>query len=412
MTQRKEDINGWFEVKDNPISKVGIFDYLGAQIGAPESQRIYRVYRPASELSNQETIDSFKLLPIVDDHTMLGHPHEGLTPAEEKGVDGVIGEEVYFKHPYLYANIKVFSSTLRQKIEAGKIDLSGGYRCFYEFTPGIFEGEPYDAIQRQPRGNHLALVHEGRMGSDVVVLDHLTFTVDTKDNTHMDNDKLPGDKLPGDKLLGEKLLSALKSALASLEKGDALAKDQLDQLGSALNHLLEPANDTLPESLATPPFSDDDDELVELQNIDDDELAPEPLNQPINTNANDAHFSQKSPNSPNAKVSQVSQTSLASMDTRHVIAALNLRDRLAQNLSQIIGTFDHSAMTVQDVAIYGARKLGLKCKRRNVIVAVSAYLTGIKSASLNQQYGKIGFDHAGFAPKSHSSFLHHYLTGK
>ena len=99
MTKRQKDINGWFEVKDNPISKVGVFDYSGAQIGAADPNRIYRVYRPAEELADPATIESFKLLPIVDDHTMLGNPNEGMTAAEDKGVAGVIGEEVYFKHP-------------------------------------------------------------------------------------------------------------------------------------------------------------------------------------------------------------------------------------------------------------------------------------------------------------------------
>ena len=31
MTKRTYDNNGWLEVKDNPISKVGVFDYLGAE---------------------------------------------------------------------------------------------------------------------------------------------------------------------------------------------------------------------------------------------------------------------------------------------------------------------------------------------------------------------------------------------
>lgn len=35
MTKRQYDLNGWLEVKDNPISKVGVFDYLGFEIGAP-----------------------------------------------------------------------------------------------------------------------------------------------------------------------------------------------------------------------------------------------------------------------------------------------------------------------------------------------------------------------------------------
>ncbi|MEY0963507.1 DUF2213 domain-containing protein [Providencia alcalifaciens] len=32
MTKRTYDNNGWLEVKDNPISKVGVFDYLGQKL--------------------------------------------------------------------------------------------------------------------------------------------------------------------------------------------------------------------------------------------------------------------------------------------------------------------------------------------------------------------------------------------
>ena len=375
MTKRQKDINGWFEVKDNPISKVGVFDYSGAQIGAANPNRIYRVYRPAEELADPATIESFKLLPIVDDHTMLGNPNEGMTPAEDKGVAGVIGEEVYFKHPYLLANIKVFSETLRQKIEAGKIDLSGGYRCFYEFTPGIFEGEPYDAIQRQPRGNHLALVDEGRMGSDVVVLDHLKFTVDKKDTITMKN---------------EKLLSALQAALDKLNKGSALTQEDIENLASVVNSLAQP---TSKEKTDDPAATDNnDDALVE-------EIAPDNVS---DLDAIDDETGQTTDLENVAKQS--------AMDARTFIAELGARDRLAANLSNVIGTFDHSSMTTDDVALYGARKLGLKCKRRNARTAVSAYLLGLKKGGLNTLSPMVSFDHS-ISTSKNASFLTRYLKG-
>src|SRR5690554_3928966 len=85
-SNRTYDINGWAEIKGNPLSKVGVFPYSGAQI-SPDlgPDKIYYVYRPEEELNNQETIDSFKLIPWTDDHTMLGKSDEGLTPAELKG---------------------------------------------------------------------------------------------------------------------------------------------------------------------------------------------------------------------------------------------------------------------------------------------------------------------------------------
>ena len=171
MTKRTYDNNGWLEVKDNPISKVGVFDYLGAEIGAPEPDRIYKVFRPPEELGSEETIKSFRLTPFIVDHEMLG---KNATPAEKKGIQGVIGENVYFEHPYLRGNIKIFSDAALSDISSGKIDLSPGYRSRYDFdNPGVYEGEAYEVVQRHLRGNHLALVDEGRTGADVAVQDHL-----------------------------------------------------------------------------------------------------------------------------------------------------------------------------------------------------------------------------------------------
>ena len=174
MTARLYDLNGWFEVPRNPISKVGVFPYLGRSIGAggpkfPEGDpdKIYMVYRPAEELSDPEAIASFRLTPFVDEHTMLGSEAEGLTPPEQKGVHGVLGENVVFENGVLYSNLKVFSEALAARLNSGKKEVSCGYRCAYDFTPGTFEGQPYDAVQRTIRGNHLALVDEGRMGPDV-----------------------------------------------------------------------------------------------------------------------------------------------------------------------------------------------------------------------------------------------------
>ncbi|MBG3014860.1 DUF2213 domain-containing protein, partial [Proteus mirabilis] len=80
------------------------------------------------------------------------------------------------------------------QIEGGKIELSPGYRCIYDFTPGEFNGERYDAIQRHIRANHLALVDEGRTGADVAVQDHSVITIDTKELIRMNPEDENKDK--------------------------------------------------------------------------------------------------------------------------------------------------------------------------------------------------------------------------
>ena len=52
-----------------------------------------------------------------------------------------------------------------------KVELSASYRYRADMTPGEFEGEAYDGVIRDIRGNHVATVPEGRAGPDVLVAD-------------------------------------------------------------------------------------------------------------------------------------------------------------------------------------------------------------------------------------------------
>ena len=48
--------------------------------------------------------------------------------------------------------------------QSGLRELSLGYNLRLEETPGVWEGQPYDAIQRDIVINHLALVGQARAG--------------------------------------------------------------------------------------------------------------------------------------------------------------------------------------------------------------------------------------------------------
>ena len=168
MTKKVDD-NGWWIIKDNPLSKVGIYPYLGKQIDdSLEPNKVYRVFRPAEELLNKETVKSFNLVPLINDHEMLG---KDFKPAEKKGIDGIIYNPRVAHEDMLIGNIKIYSEKMMRDIKNGKKELSMGYTCTYDLTPGDWDGQHYDVVQRNLRGNHVALVDRGRMGSEVRVYD-------------------------------------------------------------------------------------------------------------------------------------------------------------------------------------------------------------------------------------------------
>lgn len=168
------DSNGFWRLKNNPISKVGVFPYLGKQISDElEPEKIYYVYRPPEELFSKEAIDSFNEnpVPLIDNHTMIG---DGFTPAEQKGIHGVISN-IHRENDQLVGDLAIYSDSMKRQIEGGKKDLSMGYFCTYDLQEGFYNGQHYDAIQRDLRSNHVALVDEGRCGRSVRVYDSWSF---------------------------------------------------------------------------------------------------------------------------------------------------------------------------------------------------------------------------------------------
>ena len=160
-----------------------MFPYLGSQIDESlEPDKVYYVYRPAEELFSEEAIASFNAVPVplVDDHTMIGKDY---TPAEQKGVDGVISN-VRQSGDELIGDLAIYSENMKDKINHGKKDLSMGYFCSYDLTPGEWNGQHYDAIQRDIRSNHVALVKDGRCGHSVRVYDAFCFDADFKESEH------------------------------------------------------------------------------------------------------------------------------------------------------------------------------------------------------------------------------------
>ncbi|WP_265498477.1 DUF2213 domain-containing protein [Providencia rustigianii] len=390
MTKRTYDNNGWLEVKDNPISKVGVFDYLGAEIGAPIPDKIYRVLRPPEELASEETINSFKLTPFIIEHEMLG---KYATPAEKKGIQGVIGENVYFDPPYLRANIKIFSDVALSNIDSGKIDLSPGYRSKYEFTSGIYEGQHYDVIQRHLRGNHLALVDEGRTGPDVAVQDHLVITIDTKELIRMNEEENKEKQTADEGAFTAEQVTALKSIIAEViaqtkpstdeepeeEKkstdADPEEEQKAEEAVAAAEVAAEEASTGTPEAVEAA-------EVAIETAVEAIEEAKEHLDQATTDSLNRRIKRLKSGIGTMDEIASLKrkikrlEASKPTMDTGALLKQIGERDSLAHKLTPFLGVFDHSTMTKQQVAEYGVDKLGIQCGKGNESIALDAWMQG------------------------------------
>lgn len=396
---KQVDHNDFWYIKDNPLSKVGVFPYLGKQISSElEPDKIYQVYRPAEELLSEETVNSFKLLPIVDDHTMLG-TEPGMMPAEEKGVHGTSGSDVYGKGGKLYGDLKIYSETLKDEIEAGKKELSMGYFCDYELTPGTFNGIHYDAVQRNIRGNHIALVEEGRMGSDVRVMDRKITMDSMKEINSMVKNAKRGNRHAFDEDVDKRELIREVMAIAAKpnedfeggerEKEETIAK-KLEEMsynrserGTANDDEVDKREGIRQIMAIVKEAGGSEEQIREAAGIaekisyndsersgDDEEPKKDGEDEEPESCASDEDDEEE-------KKSEIKELK-ESMDAmpKAVFAELAKRDRLYKKIQEKtnIGTFDCSLMTEKEVARYACDKLDLGAAKGEEIAVLKGYL--------------------------------------
>jgi len=164
------DEDGRMCVKVANISKEQIRPYKGSEIPGYEAlkldpETVYQIYCPGEELEKAAaTFNGIQLLQRhigvkADDHQMWD-------------IVGTTGSEARYEAPYLKNSLFVWTQKGIDYIESKeRQELSPGYYYDPDMTPGQFDGKPFDGSMRNIRGNHVAIVEEGRSGHDVIVSD-------------------------------------------------------------------------------------------------------------------------------------------------------------------------------------------------------------------------------------------------
>lgn len=186
QSKRTYDENGFLHVSISPLTRVQVAPYRGCEIPGwqelgLEPERVYRGYRPASELSKPETIESVNGIPIQLAH----HMDYADNPAKNTRV-GSTGTDGAFHPPFLTNSLHIQDKNAIDRINDGSMrELSLAYRYKPVFTPGETpDGEKYDFVMTDISANHLALVDEGRAGHEVLVYDSKGgFMADNVDKT-------------------------------------------------------------------------------------------------------------------------------------------------------------------------------------------------------------------------------------
>ena len=148
-------------VADVKVARTGIQLYTGAEVGRPDLD-VVRVYRPESEVFHKDSLASYAHKPAVN-----GHPAEPVNAENWKDVaTGQLGGDVVRDGDHVRVPLVLMDAQAIKDYETGRRDLSMGYTCKVDFTPGVSpDGEQYDALQRNIRVNHISQEQQGRAGT-------------------------------------------------------------------------------------------------------------------------------------------------------------------------------------------------------------------------------------------------------
>lgn len=179
-------------LKDKPIlTSTGIFEY-----SEPDGS-IRRELRLPEDVFDAESLKSYRGKPIVISHDAglidkdnVAENQIGTILSEgEKSGDDVVAEIIIHD-----------TDAMKQ---AGFKELSLGYNLDLDETPGEWHGQHYDAVQKNIRINHLALVREARAGEQA------RLNMDSRDQTNV---------LKGGKRMSKKITNA--------RRGDAVLSQE------------------------------------------------------------------------------------------------------------------------------------------------------------------------------------------
>jgi hypothetical protein len=145
---------GW--IRDRPIlTRAGVFEYR-----TPDG-KVRREYRPDEEVFSEASLGTLAGIPVTDGHKGLVHA---------KNVDGIVGAVTSSgikQDADVLADVIIHNPSRLGK----KRELSLGYECDLDETPGQVGNLHYDCVQRNIRYNHAAVVAKGRAGNARLRLD-------------------------------------------------------------------------------------------------------------------------------------------------------------------------------------------------------------------------------------------------
>ena len=166
ITKREYTDEGFLRVPGY-VAKTGIQEYTASELSLDgDPNRIVRVMRPADEVFNSDSLDSYMSVDVT-----LGHPIE-LVSSEtyKKDTVGTVTGSATKDGDFVVADLIIKDQDAIKQVQAGTVQLSAGYTTNYD--DAVPEGADYEFIQRDIKINHVALVSRARAGAQARIFDN------------------------------------------------------------------------------------------------------------------------------------------------------------------------------------------------------------------------------------------------
>jgi hypothetical protein len=250
-----------------------IQEYRAAELGLTDRapDEVIRIFRPADKVFAKDALASLAHRPIT-----LDHPAENVTAENWRRLAvGDVGDEIVRDGEFIRVPIKIMDGPAIASVQSDRREFSLGYSANLDFTPGVHDGQAFDAVMEGFRFNHLAAVKLARGGSDLRIVDERTDDDRRKpaEQAPVSSPKAqPRDATMPHTLIidGLQVPNVSDEAKAAIEKLQGQVKDANTQVGT-LTADLATANTTIQTR---------DGEIVALNaKLKDAEVTPERLQQ-------------------------------------------------------------------------------------------------------------------------------------
>lgn len=217
---------GGFLVAEAKVARTGIQLYTADELNMEGGDKIIRVYRPPEEVFAADAMASYAHRPVT-----LEHPKAMIDATNWKEfAKGQTGDDVLRDGEFVRVPLMLMDKATIDEWKGGKRELSMGYTMDLDIVDSTQhetpDGEPYDAIQRNLRMNHLALVSRARGGSQLRLGD------DKPEDSSMSDVKLTTVTVDGLSVettdAGAQAISKLMTELADARSAAGLAQTTHD----------------------------------------------------------------------------------------------------------------------------------------------------------------------------------------